>query len=67
VGAAPETSIASTDSNVPMSLGIPALTLGGGGRAGGMHTVDEWFENDDGSLGVLRALFTTLLALEGGR
>ncbi len=67
VGVAPETSIASTDANVPMSLGIPALTVGGGGRAGGMHTVDEWFENDEGSLGVLRALFTTLLALENGR
>jgi acetylornithine deacetylase/succinyl-diaminopimelate desuccinylase-like protein len=66
VGAAPETSIASTDANVPMSLGIPALTLGGGGRAGGMHTVDEWYENDQGSLGVLRVLFTTLLALENG-
>jgi hypothetical protein len=31
-----------------------------------MHTVDEWYENDQGSLGVLRVLFTTLLALENG-
>ena len=47
-----------------MSLGIPALTMGGGGRAGGTHTVDEWYENDQGSLGVLRALFTVLMATE---
>lgn len=64
VGVEPTVSVASTDANVPMSLGIPAVTIGGGGRAGGMHTLDEWFENDEGSLGVLRALFMTLIALE---
>jgi len=64
VGVQPEISIASTDSNVPMSLGIPAVTMGGGGRAGCMHTLDEWYENEGGTLGILRALFTTLLALQ---
>jgi acetylornithine deacetylase/succinyl-diaminopimelate desuccinylase-like protein len=34
----------STDSNIPMSLGIPALTLDGGGRGGGTHALDEWYE-----------------------
>jgi acetylornithine deacetylase/succinyl-diaminopimelate desuccinylase-like protein len=64
LGVQPEISVASTDSNVPMSLGIPAVTMGGGGKAGGMHTLDEWYENDQGSLGVLRVLFTSLLALQ---
>lgn len=35
----------STDSNIPMSLGIPAVTMGGGGRASGAHSSDEWFED----------------------
>lgn len=34
----------STDANIPMSLGIPGLTLDGGGRAGGTHALDEWYE-----------------------
>ena len=34
----------STDSNLPMSLGIPAITIGGGGEAGGAHTLKEWFD-----------------------
>jgi tripeptide aminopeptidase len=33
----------STDANLPMSLGIPAITIGGGGEAGGAHTLNEWF------------------------
>jgi acetylornithine deacetylase/succinyl-diaminopimelate desuccinylase-like protein len=34
----------STDSNIPFSLGIPALTLGVGGTAGKIHTPDEWLD-----------------------
>lgn len=34
----------STDSNIPISLGIPALTIGGGGRSPNAHSIDEWFE-----------------------
>lgn len=34
----------STDSNIPMSLGIQAVTLGGGGQASGAHSIDEWYE-----------------------
>lgn len=34
----------STDSNIPMSLGIPAVTIGGGGRSPNAHSIDEWFE-----------------------
>ena len=35
----------STDSNIPMSLGIPAITIGGGGRAQGAHSIDESYED----------------------
>jgi tripeptide aminopeptidase len=35
----------STDSNIPMSLGIPAITIGGGGAAQGAHSSDEWYED----------------------
>ena len=34
----------STDSNIPMSLGIPAITIGGGGNAQGAHSIDESYE-----------------------
>lgn len=34
----------STDANIPISLGIPAITVGRGGKEGGNHTVKEWFE-----------------------
>jgi tripeptide aminopeptidase len=52
---------ASTDANVPISLGIPAIAIGAGGRGGGVHTPGEWYDNTDGSLGVARAL-TVLVA-----
>jgi len=35
----------STDANIPMSLGIPAITIGGGGGAQGAHSIDEWYED----------------------
>ena len=50
----------STDANLPMSLGIPAVTLGAGGRAGGIHTLNEWYSNEEGPEGILRALLTLL-------
>lgn len=34
----------STDSNIPISLGIPAVTISGGGRSPNAHSIDEWFE-----------------------
>ena len=39
----------STDSNLPMSLGIPAVTLGGGGMSPNAHSIDEWFEEREDS------------------
>ena len=64
IGRRAECAIASTDANVPLSLGIPAVTLGGGGRGGDTHTPHEWFENRDGALGLARAL--TVIAATAG-
>jgi tripeptide aminopeptidase len=50
----------STDSNVPIGLGIPAVTLGGGGHYGGCHTLQEFFEPKDAHYGVQKILLTIL-------
>ena len=52
---------ASTDSNQPMSLGIPAVTIGGGGEGGSWHSVNEWYKPVDGYLGPQRALMAVLM------
>jgi tripeptide aminopeptidase len=52
---------ASTDSNQPMSLGIPAVTIGGGGEGGNWHSVNEWYKPVDGYLGPQRALMAVLI------
>jgi acetylornithine deacetylase/succinyl-diaminopimelate desuccinylase-like protein len=62
IGRQPEFVVASTDANVPLSLGIPAITIGAGGSGGGAHTEGEWFDNVDGSLGVVRAATIVLCA-----
>lgn len=62
VGQEPELVASSTDSNIPMSMGIPAITMGAGGEAGNAHTIDEWFGNRNGPEGVFRAFLTVLLA-----
>ena len=64
IGRTPELATASTDANVPISLGIPAIAIGAGGRGGGVHTSAEWYDNTDGTLGVARAL-TLLVAAAG--
>ncbi|MDQ0256849.1 acetylornithine deacetylase/succinyl-diaminopimelate desuccinylase-like protein [Evansella vedderi] len=50
----------STDSNVPISLGIPAVTLGGGGEFGGAHTLEEYFDPTDAYYGPQQVLLTVL-------
>lgn len=54
----------STDSNVPISLGIPAVTLRGGGNGTGNHALDEQFDAKDSHLGTQRA-FLALLEIAG--
>jgi tripeptide aminopeptidase len=56
IGRDPDLATASTDANVPISRGIPAIAIGAGGRGGEAHTVAEWFENSAGHLGIVRAL-----------
>jgi len=55
---------ASTDANLPIALGVPAVALGAGGRAGDAHLPTEWYENDKGALGIVRALLVTAAMAE---
>ncbi len=59
VGHQHQLACASTDANVPIALGVPAVALGAGGRAGDAHLPTEWYENDKGALGIVRALLVT--------
>lgn len=60
LGFTPHTGASSTDSNIPISLGIPAITIDGGGRSRGSHSPDEWYEDgEDGYLGPQWALLIT--------
>lgn len=54
----------STDANAPMALGIPAITIGGGGSATGVHSLAEAFETANSWLGTQRALLVTLALAE---
>ena len=56
--------LGSTDANVPLSLHIPALSLGAGGEGGGAHTQGEWYSSKDRELGLKRALLLTLAMLD---
>src|SRR5882762_1000118 len=64
LGSPHELTCASTDANVPIALGIPAIALGAGGHAGDAHLPTEWYENVDGALGVVRALLVTAAMAE---
>ena len=59
-----ELASASTDANVPIALGIPAIALGAGGKAGDAHLATEWYENVEGALGIIRALLVTAAMTE---
>jgi di/tripeptidase len=50
----------STDSNIPISLGIPAVTIDGGGSSKGSHSLDEQFDTTDSWQGTARALLLAL-------
>jgi acetylornithine deacetylase/succinyl-diaminopimelate desuccinylase-like protein len=59
-----ELASASTDANVAIALGIPAIALGAGGKAGDAHLATEWYENVEGALGIIRALLVTAAMAE---
>jgi acetylornithine deacetylase/succinyl-diaminopimelate desuccinylase-like protein len=54
----------STDSNLAINLGIPAVTIRGGGRTGGTHSLGEWYQNQLAYAGP-QAVFLTALGLVG--
>jgi acetylornithine deacetylase/succinyl-diaminopimelate desuccinylase-like protein len=54
--------IASTDANIPLSLGVEAISLGSGGSGGGIHSLQEWFDATGRDL-ALRRILLLLLAL----
>ncbi len=60
LGVEPQLDVGSTDANIPMSMGIPAIAIGGGGSSGNVHTPEEWFDPANRVLGLQR-----LLALVG--
>jgi tripeptide aminopeptidase len=51
---------ASTDANIPLSLGREAMAIGAGGSGGGAHTVNEWYDPAGRDLGLKRILLLTL-------
>ena len=53
----------STDANIPMSLGVPAIAIGAGGVGGGAHTTQEWFRPEGRDLGLKRILLLLLLLM----
>jgi tripeptide aminopeptidase len=52
--------LGSTDANLPLSLGVPAVSLGAGGAGGGAHTLEEWYSPRGRETGLRRVLLLTL-------
>jgi tripeptide aminopeptidase len=63
-GMQPKLDIGSTDSNVPLALGLPAVTLGVGGRSGKVHTPEEWYDVTDAERGLKRTALLLARLLE---
>jgi len=59
-GIKPELRISSTDANLPISKGIPAVTMSRGGVSGNSHAPEEWWQNKDGHIGIQIGLVTLL-------
>jgi tripeptide aminopeptidase len=54
---------ASTDANIPLSMNLPAISIGAGGQGAGAHTPSEWFHPDAREMGLKRILLTLFLLL----
>ncbi len=59
-GSTPSLTRGSTNSNIPISLGIPAITIGRGGVGGGAHSLNEWWLNENGAEAIKLALLLTV-------
>jgi acetylornithine deacetylase/succinyl-diaminopimelate desuccinylase-like protein len=64
LGLRTELRLGSTDANIPLSLGIPALSMGAGGEGGGAHTLAEWYSARDRETGLKRVLLLALAMVE---
>jgi len=64
LGIEPRLDCSSTDSNIPISLGVPAITLGVGGISSNCHSLNEWYEASGREVGLKRLLLLTV-ALAG--
>jgi len=56
--------LGSTDANLPLSLGVPALSMGAGGEGGAAHTLQEWYSPKDREIALKRILLLTLAMLK---
>ena len=56
VGRTPQSASASTDANVPLSRGIPAIAIGAGGAGSAAHTADEWYDDAHSEIGLERVI-----------
>lgn len=61
----PRIVVGSTNANIPFSLGIPAVTIGSGGKSGGAHSLDEWWLSDDEAVPAIQRALLLLLAEAG--
>ena len=59
-GETPKITRGSTNSNIPISKGIPAVTLGRGGRSGNAHALNEWWLDIKGDMSIQSALLTLI-------
>jgi acetylornithine deacetylase/succinyl-diaminopimelate desuccinylase-like protein len=60
LGVEPTLKISSTDSNIPISMGLPAVTMSRGGKSGRSHSLDEWWQDDKGYVSVQIGILTLL-------
>ncbi len=59
-----ELRLGSTDANLPLSLGIPAIAIGAGGQGGGIHTLQEWYDPTGRETALRRILLLLLDTLQ---
>jgi hypothetical protein len=51
----------STEANIPLSLGLPAVSIGAGGQGGGAHTPSEWYSPEGREVGLRRMFLAVCL------
>ncbi|HEX8711436.1 MAG TPA: M20/M25/M40 family metallo-hydrolase [Terracidiphilus sp.] len=64
LGLRPDLRLGSTDANLPLSLGVPAVSIGAGGEGGGAHTLAEWYSAHGREVGLRRVLLLALAMVD---